>query len=115
MYELILNNKKIVKDKSWHDISDETLVKYFDTNKVVRLCNLNVKSIKVSLGNLETEVEVPKDCRVYQMFRSAMTVINGKRNTEVVGLVIGLVNKDGIIIEEQYLNKLTNEVEGFKK
>jgi len=115
-FEITLNSGEIINENDYRfiDFSTEKLVKYRDSNKIVKLCNLPAVSIKVKHHNLKHEMKIPKDCQMYQCIRSYSEITNGNVKSEIIGRVIGLV-KNGEVIQEIYLDGQLNEVFGFCK
>lgn len=103
------------KDCNWRDISIEEKVKYLEGTKTVFTCLHPITKIKIQHGELETEMEVPKDFKVYNAMLGSTTIIgNSGRKTTVLGRKIGLV-KDGEVVEERFINAQEGIVQGWKK
>ena len=74
-----------------------------------------IKHIKVVHSGLETEFDVPDDCRVYQSVHGNSTYIPGGAATHsTVGRFVGLI-KNNRIIEERFLNAVEGIVVGFRE
>ena len=102
------------KDVAWSSMSRHKQVEYFGGGKHVQVCMYPVTSITVHHGDLETTIEVPKDCEVYQAIRSSMLFVAKKDGRHrVLGRCVGLV-KNGKVVEERFLNGLMNEVQGVR-
>ena len=101
-------------DYSFRDFSTEKLVIYRDTKKVVKLCNLPALSIKMKHHELEYEMKIPTDCQVYQSIRSISEVYDGITNSKIIGRFVGIV-KDGVVVQELYLDGQLGQITGFKK
>lgn len=116
-YKLFLKDGSIidstVKD-DWKSISEEARVSYFNGFKTVYLCTLPVVKIKIQRGELETEIDVPEDCRVYRAIRAGTTFSNGARKEEIYGQCAGLV-KDGEVVEERLINAYEGIIQGWRK
>lgn len=116
-FKLILADGSEVTDaqSSWSEISDMIRVRYFDNPKTVFVCNLSVKKICVTNGELSAEIDVPEGAQVYYAIRSETILFSSREKAEqVLGNVVGLV-KDGEVIEERFLNSQQNEVVGVRK
>lgn len=102
-------------DTNWSEFSVEKKVGYGTGFKVVRVSNLPVKKITIKHNTLETTIEVPSGCEVYQAIRSRalLTLEGSTQKNFLVGRVVGLI-KDDKVIEERFLNFLTNEITGFR-
>lgn len=99
---------------NWSDMSVREKVEYLGNPKTVFLCNFPVKKINVKHDGLETTIEVPKDCKVYQAVRSTSLLTPGDVTTsKVVARIVGLV-KDGKVIEERLLANGASSVTGVK-
>ena len=101
-------------DTNWSDISTQITVDFFGKQKTAFVCTHPVSKIKISHGTLETEINVPEGCQVYQSIRASALFTPGK-DTEhaIVGRTVGLV-KDGVVIEEQFLDATADEVIGIR-
>lgn len=100
---------------NWDDISTQKRVKYQDGTKTVYECNYSVSKIKIHHENLETEIEVPEDYKVYQAIRSsAVFSENGLMKSAIFARCVGLI-KDDEVVEERILNISENIVQGWKK
>lgn len=99
---------------NWSDISEQVRVEYFGNKKTVMLCTFPVKKITLNHGELQESVEIPEGCRGYQAVRGVTAVqTNGSGSSEVAGRIVGIV-KDGVVIEERFLNGLEGRVFGTK-
>ncbi len=109
------NSSHSEKDTSWAEISERREVNYFGSKKIVHVCSQSIKKIVVSHENIETSIDVPNECEVYQSVR-AETIFtnNSEKETRILGRIIGIV-KDGEVIEERFINGLEKKVEGLKK
>ncbi len=102
-------------DTNWSEMSEVVAVKYFGGIKTVLLATVPIHKISVLHGKMHTEIEVPKDCRVYQAIRSESSLgMDGKATHRIVGRVVGLV-KNGEVIEERFLDGNEGGVRGLKK
>lgn len=100
-------------DVSWHKYAVQVKATKLGNPKLIYASCVPIKSVHVFHNGLEKDLEVPKDCRVYQAI-AARTVFSGEKGfTEISGRIIGLM-KDDIIIEEYVLNGEANTVTGFK-
>ncbi len=103
------------KDHGWKSISTEKVVDNNGRKVTVRVLNYKIEKIFVNHGSMQTEVEVPHDCEVYQMNKGMTTfTANGGINNIDLGRVIGLI-KNNEVIEERYLEALTNQISGWRK
>lgn len=101
-------------DTNWSDTGEVRVCEYFGGHKTVCVSKLKVKKIHIKHGMLEKELEVPKDCEVYQAIRSQTTFYpSGEKKDRIVGRTVGLV-KDGKVIEEYFLNDVENQIFGMK-
>ena len=113
-FTILLKDGSSLKNCDWGSISTQKRVKYQDGFKTIFSCNLNVLKIKIELGELETEIEVPDDYEVYQAIRGQTTFLNGESDKQILGRVVGLV-KDGEVVEERFLNLPENIISGWRK
>lgn len=101
-------------DTNWSDISTQTTVDFFGKQKIAFLCNHPVSKIKICHGTLETEIDVPEGCQVYQSIRASVLFTPGKDiEYATTGRVVGLV-KDCVVIEEQFLDAIAGKVIGIR-
>jgi uncharacterized protein YxjI len=99
----------------WSDISTERVVKIGDKTKIVRVNNSPASKITVKHNELETTLEIPEGCEVYQCINAESTFIGNKKMSDnIIGRTVGII-KDGEIIEERFLNGQTHSVIGWKK
>ena len=98
---------------SWSSVSNRRLVDYFGKKKTVFTCFLPVRKVDAYHDGLETSIEIPEDCEVYQAFRSRAAFNAGQSQNDVVGRCIGIV-RNGAVIEERFLNGVNNEVQGVR-
>ena len=98
---------------NWSQISDERRVEYFGMTKTVFVSRLPVKRIVIRHGDLETTVDVPAGCEAYQGVRSETMLLGGKKESRVLGRIVGII-KDGEVIEERFLNGIQHEVQGTR-
>ncbi len=104
------------KEANWSELSEQTLVKFNDGNKMVMLSKYPIKKIKIVLKELETSLEIEEeDEKIYQAIK-AQTIFypGGDKVDRQVGRIVGRV-KNGEVIEEKFLSPLTSEIVGFKK
>jgi hypothetical protein len=102
------------REYSWKEFSEEKLVRYGDSMKTVRLCTLPAIKLTQKHNELTTEIDIPKDCQIYQSIKSQTKfTIDHSTNTSIIGRYVGIV-KDGIVIEERFLDGIINEISGFK-
>lgn len=98
---------------NWSDISKEMLVDCMGTPKIVYVCTLPISSLIISHGNLQTRMDINPGEFVYQSIRSRVSVAgDGESRNEIAGRVVGKV-KNGIVIEERFLDGHTGEILGF--
>lgn len=98
---------------NWSDISVEANVKYLEGTKTVYKCIYPVRDIIIRHNELQTKVEVPTGCAVYQAIRGQATLLNGQEDKQIVGRCVGII-KDGRVIEERVLNCLEGVIQGWK-
>lgn len=102
------------RDTNWSSFAEVEEVDYFGIKKQVSLATLSIKTIQVFHEEMETKIEVPEDCRVYQAFYSEVSFVpTGKRTDTLNGRAVGLV-RDGKVIEERFLNARQGEVMGIR-
>lgn len=102
------------KDASWAGASERTTVDYFGTQKTVHLLKHHIKSITVTHGDLQETIEIPEGVQVYQAIRSESMLMKEGDQSRIVGRIIGLV-KDGVVIEERFINALEGRITGIRK
>jgi len=100
-------------DLNWSDVSELIQVLYFGGVKTVMANTHPIKKLNIKHNNLETEIEVPKGCRVYQAVRAQTTFFGNENNSSIIGRVVGLV-KDGVVIEERFVDGRLGIVQGMK-
>ena len=105
---------KSEKDILWSEISRKEKVDYFSGKKTVYVCTLPVKEIKIYYDELEALIDVPEGCQVYQAIRARADYLGGEVKGIIVGKCVGII-RDGVIIEERFLNGVEHEVQGMKK
>ena len=102
-------------DTNWSSLSQETVCDYFGKKKTVMACSLSVSKIKITHGNLTTEIDIPEGCQVYQAIQSEIVFTpNQEMHKSIAGRVVGII-KDGVVIEERFLDENAGEVLGIKK
>lgn len=101
---------------NWRDFSIEKDVKYGDRMKTVMVSRYNISKITMNHGSLQKIVDVSANCEVYQAIRSqsAFSMTGKGLSSDILGRSLGLVQNDEVI-EEYFLNGITNEIIGFKK
>ncbi|MGH2639025.1 MAG: hypothetical protein ACRDF4_07070, partial [Rhabdochlamydiaceae bacterium] len=101
-------------DLNWTDVAEQAVVEFFGQQKVVFLSMHPVKRLKVVHNDLTTELEVGEEEKAYQaVVGSAMIRTDGSTQNRILGRIIGRV-KDGIVIEERFLDGRTGEITGIK-
>lgn len=113
-FEVTFTDGSVVteRDSNWSSFSAETVVRLFGVHKRVMLCVHPIKSIKIVHNGLETHIDVPEGCQVYQAFKSRTSLVESGKS-EILGRTVGLV-RDGEIIEERFLNATTRQVVGIR-
>jgi hypothetical protein len=101
-------------EANWSDMSEEVIVGYFGSQRLVRLCTQPVVRIEAEHGGITDGIDVPEGGRVYQSIRGQAFILANGRQDRIVGRYIGIV-KDGEVIEEKYLDGLQLEVRGMRK
>ena len=115
-FKLTLDDDSVVleSDKAWSTISQIKSVEYFGGKKTVYVCTLSVKRIEMFHDGLETSIDIPEGCEVYQAIRSMTDFMpTGGSTSKTHGRCVGIV-KDGKVIEERFLNGVLGEVQGVK-
>jgi len=102
------------KEINWSAIAEEMRVAYFGATKTVFVCKFPVSTLWVHHGDLRAHVDVPSGCQAYQAVRSQALILDGKRQTKILGRAVGII-KDGEVIEEQFINETEHEVFGTRK
>lgn len=102
------------KDCNWSDISEDITCKFGNGTKLVKTCIHPVQKITIKHGTLETKIDVPDGCKVYQAIRAeAFFTGTGETKNTTIGRVVGIV-RDDIVIEERFLNGLEGEIIGIR-
>jgi hypothetical protein len=101
-------------DVCWRDISEAKFVKYDGASKRVHVCKFPIKKVVVQHGDLKVSLDVKKGQEVYQSVcaRTSFAVGQKPRN-KVIGRKVGIV-KDGVVVEEYFLDVENNTVSGIK-
>jgi uncharacterized protein (UPF0248 family) len=103
------------KDYNWSDFSEEMIVIFMGQQKRVFLSKHPIKKITINHRGLQTELEPKEGERVYQAIRTISVWMSDKSiRTQHIGRVVGIVDKDGKVIEERFLSEETNEIYGVK-
>jgi hypothetical protein len=97
---------------SWHDISEEAVVDIGGTKKTVRLGTVPIEHVHISHGGLETSMDVPSGCSVYHVV-CMRALFSLKETHKQIGVKVGLV-KDGVVVEERFLDTENNAVKGVR-
>ena len=115
-FNLILKDGSSINSENteWKSISVEKRVKYQEGNKTVFVCNLPASKIKITAGELETEMDIPEGCEIYKANRGQATFVQGKAEQNLVAVCVGIV-KDNEVIEERVVNFYENIVTGWRK
>jgi hypothetical protein len=102
-------------DTNWSSMSTEMVCEYFGKKKTVMVCSSPVSKIKITHGDLITEIDIPEGCQVYQAMRSEVVFTPGQDiHKSISGRVVGIV-RDGVIVEERFLDGNAGEVLGIKQ
>lgn len=109
-YEIKLDSGEELSETeyAWRDVSTESHPAYKDGFKTVYTLNFPAVSAKMIHRNLMVEMEVPKDCLVYQSMISRIVATKDMSNTVIIGRTLGLI-KDGRIIKEYRLEDNLSE------
>lgn len=98
----------------WSEISERTEVNYFGNKKIVHLAKGKVKSLRIFHDGLSQELKVPEGCRVFQATRSETVFLpNDQVQNRIIGKIMGIV-KDGVVIEEVFIDGQQHKVLGIK-
>lgn len=99
---------------SWRELSEEKYVRFGETFKKVHLSKYPMKKMKVTHDGMECTVDVPDGCQVYHSIK-AQTIFssNGTKRDFILGKIVGIV-RDGVVIEERFLDKASNQITGIK-
>ncbi len=102
-------------ETNWSSMARKETVDFFGSKRVCYVSNYPIASIKIKLNGMEASIdEVSEDVEVYQFMRSERLIANEVDKGTIIGRGIGLV-KNGIIIEERFINALENRVQGARK
>lgn len=115
-FEAHLEDGNVLREQehNWSDLSEERDVEHPSGTKRFPVSRFPIKRLIVQHGDLETEVEIPKGCEVYQVVCSRLFFLpDGSRHISHIGRVVGIV-KDGKVVEERFLNGATDEIRGFR-
>ena len=99
---------------NWSEISERVIVDYFGHKETFGICKYPLASLKIFLDGLSAQIDVPKGCHAYQYIRSRRLLAQGVDRSEIIGRGVGLI-KDGVVIEEKFINALEYKVEGLKR
>lgn len=98
----------------WHSISEEMVILYGDKKKIALVCTKPVKKITIHHAGLEVSLKPQKGEQVYQAIKSTATLqFDSSILTKVIGRVVGII-KDGVVIEEQFINEDEKEIQGIR-
>lgn len=99
---------------NWSDVSTETVVDFFGRKKTVMLSAHPVSKIVMEHEGLHTELDVPEGHQVYQAVRGGTSFVPGQDAPAVIlGRIVGIV-KDATVVEERFLDGMSNQVLGLK-
>ena len=101
------DNSQITEDDyNWSSLSEPVLVKFGDhQQKVVMLSKQPIKKIKINHKDLETSIDVPNGCQVYQANKTEVFFVPGKGSQRrEVGRIVGLVQNRKVIEERTILS-----------
>lgn len=103
-------------DHNWSDLSEPMAVDSLGTRKAAHVARFRVKRISVFHEGLSTTIEVPEGCAPYQAVR-AETVLGPHmpRRDRILGRVVGIVDKDGRILEERLLDGVAGQITGYRR
>jgi len=92
------------KEYSWNDFSEEAVVDYMGTLKMVQLSKHPIKSLTLTHGRSVTTILPENGDQIYIAFRGVATIAPDSVNrTRILGRVVGIV-RQGKVIEERFLN-----------
>jgi hypothetical protein len=114
-FEVTFEDDSVITEKeaNWSSMSHREAVSCFGKLKTCFVCDFQVKKIKIVMGDLETEVQVADDEKVYQYIRSERIVAKDVDNSNLVGRGVGLIRKESVT-EERFLDRLANVVNGAR-
>lgn len=99
---------------NWSTISERRVIRCLGADRAVNVCTLRIMIISAVHEGLYSEITLEAGEEAYQGIRSETLISGGERRNRVLGRFIGKI-RDGEIIEEHFLNGLTQTIEGFKK
>jgi hypothetical protein len=103
------------KEANWSSFCEKKEVDYFDIKKLVSVSKYPLKKISCFHEGLEASIDVPEDCEAYQALRGeALIVPEHGRKDRIVGRIIGII-KDGVVVEEIFIDAIQLKLTGFKK
>lgn len=116
LFELYLDDGTIVSevDVNWSSISERRLVEYLGGQRSIMVCRLPVVSVRATHEGLSSSISIGENEEVYQGVRSETLISGGEKRNRIIGRFIGKIRGNGVV-EEHFLNGLSNEVEGFRK
>jgi len=103
------------RDTNWSAFSKKEDVNYFGRTLNFFISNFPIVKIKTRLNGMEACIEeISEGTRVYQFIRSERMLAKGVDRNLIIGRGIGLV-RDGVVIEERFINAIENRVQGMRK
>ena len=118
-FEVTLEDETIISEKeyNWSDLSDSAIVEFGKgIFKYAMLSKYTIKKFKVFFGDRSAELEIPSDCRCYQMILSEIIhtpLSNSTTSRRTIGRIFGIV-RDDQVIEEQCLSNNETDVQGVR-
>jgi hypothetical protein len=99
---------------NWSAMSEEVAIKHMGKMKMTMLSIHPIKKINISCGLLSTSLNIEKGDRVYQAIRSTLSLDgSGNQVSKNIGRIVGIV-RNGVMIEEQFLNTEANQIYGIR-
>jgi hypothetical protein len=99
---------------NWSALSEDQYVQFGDRKKVVRVSIHPIRKITIHHGELETTISAEDGEDIYQSFTSSTThQSDGSTVEKLIGRKVGRV-KNGVVIEERFIDARTSEITGLK-
>jgi len=102
------------EDTSWNDLADLETINLDGVLRQAMIFKGELKSLTVNLGQLSYKMNIGSNEKVYQAIRSRLMMDGKGSSYAVVGRTIGKVDSDNNVVEEFYLNGITQEIEKVK-
>jgi hypothetical protein len=99
---------------NWSALSEDQYVQFGDRKKVVRVSIHPIRKITIHHGELETTISAEDGEDIYQSFTSSTThQSDGSTVEKLIGRKVGRV-KNGVVVEEKFIDTRLSEVTGIK-